>query len=115
MEIDTHKCLIPLASASVSLVTCIMSIHHFRDFAKMMSEIKRVLYPHGHLFIREHDCPAENNKLVQSLTNMHAKFRDHRPDEPIALWGRRDLRVELSRNGFVHVCDSDVAIQSKNH
>ena len=67
VEIDTHKCLIGLPDKSVQLVTCIMSMHHFRDFAQMLSEIKRVLRPGGYLFVREHDVPANRPKLAQTL------------------------------------------------
>ena len=95
MPIDTFKCQIALPEQSVQLVTCIMSMHHFRDFPKMTSEIQRVLRPNGYLFIREHDVPADNPKLAQHLVEMHKKFKDHRPDEPIFFWSRRDLRIEL--------------------
>jgi len=96
VPIDTHLCEIALPDQSVQLITCIMSMHHFRDFVKMTSEIKRVLKPNGYLFIREHDVPPENGKLATELISMHQKFSDHRPEEPISFWGRRDLRVELN-------------------
>ncbi len=73
----------------------------------MICEIKRVLLPGGYLFIREHDVASNKPKLALSLEQMHAKFKDHRPDEPIYFWGRRELRMELNRSGFAHVRDSD--------
>ena len=115
VEIDTHKCLLDLPDKSVQLVTCVMSMHHFRDFGKMLSEIKRVLMPDGYLFVREHDVPASKPKLAHKLSQMHTKFKDHRPEEPIYFWGRRELRIELNRSGFAHVRDSDFKEQETNY
>ena len=84
-----------------------MSIHHFRNFGQMIREIKRVLHPRGYLFIREHDVALDKPKLALSLHKMHTKFKDHRPDEPIYFWGRRELWIELNLNGFTHLRDSD--------
>ena len=90
-------------------------MHHFRDFGKMITEIKRVLKPDGFLFIREHDVPPENFKLATELMSMHSKFKDHRPEEPISFWGRRDLRVELNISGFAHRRDSELSCQKANY
>ena len=64
LEIETFKCLIGLPDCSVDLVTCIMSMHHFRDFNQMLKEISRVLKPGGYLFIREHDVDIQDFKLI---------------------------------------------------
>ena len=66
----------------------------------MLSEIKRIIRPGGYLFIREHDVPKDNEKLVTELTDLHSKFKDYRPGEIYNFWGRRDLRIELNSKGF---------------
>jgi len=108
VPIDTFKCTIALPDNTADLVTCIMSMHHYRDFDQMLQEITRILKPGGYLFIREHDVPDSNKELAHFLTEMHEKFEDHRPEEPISFWSRRDLRLELtSKYNLKHVRDSD--------
>jgi ubiquinone/menaquinone biosynthesis C-methylase UbiE len=63
---------IPLEDDSIDLVICCMSIHHFSEFDKMMSEIKRVLRFGGYLFIREHN--VENDEEAQYIIDLHKKF-----------------------------------------
>ena len=64
IEIETFRCIIGLPDCSVDLVTCIMSMHHFRDFNQMLIEIRRVMKPGGYLFFREHDVSSEDFKLI---------------------------------------------------
>jgi ubiquinone/menaquinone biosynthesis C-methylase UbiE len=96
-----------MADKTVKLVTCIVSMHHFRDFPMMIKEIQRVLKFDGYLFIREHDVPPHNTELSKKLVDLHLKYEDHRPEEPINFWGRKELRIELANYGFSHICDSD--------
>ena len=90
-------------------------MHHFCNFDKMLTEIKRVLKPGGYLFIREHDVPKDNTNLATELTDMHIKFKDHRPEEQLHFLSRRDLRIELCRNNFIHIRDSDFKSQYTNN
>jgi SAM-dependent methyltransferase len=61
-ETDPH---FPLSSASMDLVLCMMSIHHFKQRDGMLREIARVLKPNGKLIIREHDADEETTiKLI---------------------------------------------------
>ena len=74
----------------------------------MLKEITRIMRPGSYLFIREHDVPESNKELAFFLEEMHNKFEDHRPEEPINFWSRRNLRIELTKKyGLRHVCDSD--------
>jgi hypothetical protein len=52
--------------------------------------------------------PESNKELAHFLKEMHEKFEDHRPEEPISFWSRRNLRIELtSKYGLKHCRDSD--------
>jgi ubiquinone/menaquinone biosynthesis C-methylase UbiE len=97
---------INLLDHSIDLITCFMSIHHFENFPKMMTEIGRLLKPDGLLFIREHDVPPTNGCLIQELNEKHKQFPDH--SGPINYWSRSDLHKELiDHYHFIHLADSN--------
>jgi SAM-dependent methyltransferase len=99
--------VIDLPDNTVDVITCYMAIHHFDDFAKMMSEMTRVLKPKGYLFFREHDVGNNNDELKKYLDGMHEKYEDH-PGGPIYYWDRQDLKTELTtKYGFKHLADVD--------
>lgn len=95
---------IPLDNNSVDLVTSFMAIHHFDDPSFEISEIRRVLKPGGHLFIREHD--VNTPQFVDFLDRMHENIPDH-PGGPTNYWSRKNLRDYLYHNGFNYVGSSD--------
>lgn len=108
--IEYHQIIdnkINLPDHSVDLITCFMSIHHFIDFDKMMTEIHRVLKPRGWLFFREHNVPKEASKLRTQLDELHIKFPDH-PGGIINYWERHELKTALeNKHGFKHLANSD--------
>jgi ubiquinone/menaquinone biosynthesis C-methylase UbiE len=103
---------IDLPDHSMDLVTCFMSIHHFDNFQQMMVEISRILKPTGLLFIREHDVPKSDGRLIQELNDLHTKFPDH--SGPIHYWARNDLKTELIRLVFAHITDSEYPAHIRN-
>lgn len=96
---------INLPDASVSLITCFMSMHHFEDFPAMMKEIQRVLRPGGWLFIREHDVASNNQVLKKDLDKRHLEYPDH-PGGNINYWDRKALLEELANTYQLKYCDS---------
>jgi len=74
---------------SVSLVTCIMSLHHAALPEKLVREVRRIMIPGGIVVIKEHDCPDG-----QGYTQWWSSYFDlyHRtfaaivvPDKPFEL------------------------------
>lgn len=61
---------IPLADASVDLVTANMTLHHIPDVPGTLREIERVLRPGGHLFIKEHDCWNVMDAMLIDIEHM---------------------------------------------
>jgi ubiquinone/menaquinone biosynthesis C-methylase UbiE len=107
-KVDYHQILnnqINLPDASVSLITCFMSIHHFEDFHAMMKEIQRVLRPGGWLFIREHDVAPDNQALKQDLDKRHLEYPDH-PGGHINYWDRKALAQEFAQTYEMKYCAS---------
>ena len=70
---------IDIGDSTADLVTTFMSLHHFEDLTKMLSEIRRVLKHGGHLIIREHD--AENEYLVSFFDLTHLIYSTVFSDE----------------------------------
>jgi SAM-dependent methyltransferase len=106
--------MIGLPDASVNLVTCFMSIHHFEDFSAMMKEIKRVLRPGGWLFIREHDVASNNLVLKRDLDRRHLEYPDH-PGGNINYWDRQELvRVFHDDYSFIYLNSSEYPAQVRN-
>ena len=63
---------IPLPNNSVDLITCHVSIHHFKKPDLMINEMKRIMMPDGYLFIREHDVTSEElNDVTAYLDLLH--------------------------------------------
>ena len=105
---------IDLPDNSIDLVTCFMTIHHFENFDKMMSEICRILKPNGWFFFREHDVHHLNMDLKQFLDEKHLEYPDH-PGGTINYWERCQLRNELEdKYNFKHYGDSDYPKNVKN-
>ena len=55
--------LLPIADASVGLVWCIHVLHHLQHPERVLSEVRRVLRPGGHLVLAE---TVEDNPLVRA-------------------------------------------------
>lgn len=104
-QVKDNKIDIP--DKSIDLITCYMSIHHFEDFNKMMSEICRIIKPGGYLFFREHDVSPNNAQLKKFLDDKHEQYPDH-PGGNINYWDRTQLKIQLQDNlKFTHINDSD--------
>jgi len=102
---------LPYPDDSMELITCFMSIHHFTDFHKMISEIIRVLKPFGWFFFREHHVPATDLKLRARLDKLH-EF--HLENGPIHYWDRTELHQTLIEREFIHLADSDYSPHINN-
>ena len=112
-QVKDNKIDIP--NQSIELITCFMSIHHFEDFTKMMSEICRVLKPGGFLFFREHDVGKGDKKLKEFLDDKHKQYPDH-PGGIINYWDRTALKTYLQTMlKFKHIKDSAYPKHMKNN
>ena len=60
---------INLPNNNTDLILCNLSLHHIKDFDKMLSEIIRILKPNGYIIIYEHD--KINNKQIELLDYYH--------------------------------------------
>ncbi len=69
---DVHA--LPLASASLDLVTCRIAPHHFHDVGKFLSEASRVLQPGGRLVV-EDSLAADEPEVAAFLEDLE-KRRD---------------------------------------
>lgn len=100
---------IDLPDYSMDLITCFMSIHHFDQYHQMMGEIMRLLKPDGYLFIREHDVPANNTRLINYLNQLHQQFNGYNyGGQPIHYMSRGELKKNLTEQyHLIHVTDSD--------
>jgi len=70
------ECSIPLGDNSVDIATMFSSFHHIKD-PEIISEIKRILKPDGHLIIYDADISGE---IVELMRMLHV-FADGCSDE----------------------------------
>jgi ubiquinone/menaquinone biosynthesis C-methylase UbiE len=49
---------------SFDIITCILSLHHIRDLANTLNEIKRILKPNGIFIIIEHDNYTHYDSMI---------------------------------------------------
>ena len=111
---QVKDCTIDVPDQSIDLITCYMSMHHFDDFTKMMTEICRILKPGGWLFFREHDVSSNNAELRKFLDDMHSKYPDH-PGGKINYLERTSLKTQLQDSfKFKHISDSDYPKNQNN-
>jgi ubiquinone/menaquinone biosynthesis C-methylase UbiE len=106
---------IDIADKSIDLVVCMMSIHHFDDFHKMMVEICRILKPRGWIFFREHDVGKDDHELKKTLDEMHKQYPDH-PGDNINYLSRTELARKLKENyrfRFIKASDYPKHIRNK--
>lgn len=62
---------LPFEDNSIDLITCFVSMHHFRDINRSIKELNRIIKKNGYLMIREHDC-NEKIYLPVFLDVVHA-------------------------------------------
>ncbi|CAF1627959.1 unnamed protein product [Rotaria magnacalcarata] len=71
VSIDQNQSIIDLSDQSVSLITCLVTLHHIENIDNMLNELARIIKPNGYLLIREHDCKLERSVLTKYLHFIH--------------------------------------------
>jgi 2-polyprenyl-3-methyl-5-hydroxy-6-metoxy-1,4-benzoquinol methylase len=61
--LDENSKELPYEDESMSIVFCIMSLHHMKHLNETLNEIYRIVKPGSYLLIREHDCDEKNFDL----------------------------------------------------
>lgn len=84
--VEGHAEALPVADASVDLVTCRIAPHHFQDPRRFLAEACRVLVPGGLLLVVD-NVPPENPS-VAALMNAVERLRDtgHVQAYPVSTW-----------------------------
>ena len=60
------------ADQCVSLVTCLVTLHHVPNIDRTLKELARITRRNGYLIIREHDCKLERSLITKYLNFIHA-------------------------------------------
>jgi len=80
---DAHD--LPFENEAFDIVTCRRAAHHFADVAKALSEMQRVLKPHGRLVIDDRSVPEDDfiDATMNHLDVLHDRshVREYRPSE----------------------------------
>lgn len=63
---------LPFDDNSITLVTCLMTLHHVKNIEYLLNEIFRILKPNGILIIREHDLTYNGIAMVFDI--MHGLY-----------------------------------------
>jgi hypothetical protein len=58
--LDENSKKLPYEDESMSIVFCLMSLHHMKNLNETLNEIYRIVKPGSYLLIREHDCNEKN-------------------------------------------------------
>jgi len=80
---DAHA--LPLADASLHLITCRRAAHHFSNITLALQEMRRVLRPGGQLVIDDRSVPEDDfvDECMNELDRYHdeSHVRQYRPSE----------------------------------
>ncbi|OFV86531.1 MAG: hypothetical protein A3J75_00795 [Acidobacteria bacterium RBG_16_68_9] len=80
---DSHH--LPFPGDAFALVTCRRPAHHFSDIARALSEMRRVLRPHGRLVIDDRSVAEDDfiDACMNQLDRHHdeSHVREYRPSE----------------------------------
>jgi hypothetical protein len=107
IQIDEKNCVLKeVENDSVNLITCFMSMHHFKNLSAMIAECDRIAKSNCKLLIREHDA---NESVVPYLDFVHLLYLAQKnlsyEDFYAAYYSRVGLRNALEHHGWTHVDD----------
>ena len=108
-QIESDQTSFAFAKNTVDLVTFNMSMHYIKDKKAMLTDVRRILKPGGHLFLKEHDVPDSDIALREKLEaeQVTETLSPELSTQPTSFISRDDLRTLLiDELFFIHAGDS---------
>lgn len=105
IQIDETKCTLDVVpDTTVNLITCFMSMHHFRNLHQMMNECNRIAATNCVMIIREHDA---HESVIPYLDFVHLIYlaQKNLPHNEFyaGYFTKRELRQTLEAYGWRYV------------
>lgn len=104
LKIDEKNPKLEILADCVDLITCLVSMHHFRNLEMMISEIDRVSKIGAYLLIREHDA---DSSLQPYLDFIHLIYLAQKELDPATFYSsyykKSDLQRSLENHGWKYL------------
>jgi ubiquinone/menaquinone biosynthesis C-methylase UbiE len=115
LQINENDVKLEIKERSIDLVTCLVSMHHFKNFSNIMKELDRISKIGTYLIIREHDA---NNLLQPFLDFIHLIYliqKDMKLDNFYSCYYKRiDLKKSLENHGWKYLNSIDYPTTFEN-
>ena len=113
IQIDEDKNVLMMPDKSIDLITCLVSIHHFKNLRKMIQEMNRISHLNTYLIIREHNANPED-QIYLDFVHLIYLIQKNVPIQDFysSYYNRKDLRETLEQSGWKYIASEDYPAQT---
>jgi ubiquinone/menaquinone biosynthesis C-methylase UbiE len=108
IQITESSFKLDIPDNSVDLITCLCSIHHFKNLVDIMSELSRISHSQTILILREHDATEKIQPYLDFIHLVYLIQKDLPTDTFYANYYKRgELQKNLGINGWKYITSEE--------
>jgi ubiquinone/menaquinone biosynthesis C-methylase UbiE len=115
LQINENDVKLEIEEKSVDLITCLVSMHHFRKLSDIIKEIDRISKVGTYLIIREHDANSLLQPFLDFIHLIYLIQKDMKLNDFYSCYYKRtDLKKCLENHGWKYLNSVDFPTNFEN-